>query len=493
MAKKDHPPKQAASRKISRKEISGMSRAEYVRVSRDQYKRILGYLKPHKSRFAIGVIFGVAAGLFNGVLLLVIRTVFTIILPPDPGKPLPEDIRPFEKMPFWQDVTITPPDVAGQNQWLFVILVCMTVPLMILLRGALTYLHQYCMIWVGNRVLYQLRDDCFSGILRQSQKFFNQAKQGELMQTVFNQTRLAASAGTDLASAFIKHPVSILTIVAVLLCLDWKYTLGAFVVFPLCILPVAYVSEKVRKAGSREEEEAGEIMVTMHESFAGIKVVKAHAREQYERKKFNEGSRKMMEFIMRWKKAMEIVGPMVEVVASLGMAIGLVYAWHQKINAGEFLVLNMALMSIYPHAKALSRVQIQLQKCLMATSRVFAFIDTRPDIEDKPDAIELTDAKGDISFENVCFSYVPGTPALREVNVSFEAGKNYALVGQSGGGKSTMLSLIMRFYDPNEGVIRVDGIDIREYTQQSLRDQIGFVSQETFLFHDTILRQHPLR
>lgn len=486
MAKKDTALKKVREEKISRADISKMSTGEYVKVSREQYKRILRYLKPYKSRFAMGVVFGVAAGLFNGVLLLVIRTVFTVVLPPDPDKPLPTDIRPFEKLPFWQDVVIHRPDLSDDKQWIFVALVCMTVPLMILLRGVLTYLHQYCMIWVGNRVLYQLRDDCFSGVLRQSQSFFNQAKQGELMQTVFNQTRMAASAGTDLASAFIKHPVSILTIVAVLLHLDWKYTLGAFVVFPLCILPVAYVSKKVRSAGSKEEEEAGLIMVTMHESFAGIKVVKAHAREEYERKKFNEGSRKMLEFIMRWRKAMEIVGPMVEAVASLGMAIGLIYAWHEKINANDFLVLNMALMSIYPHAKALSRVQIQLQKCLMATSRVFSFIDAEPDVRDKPDAITLTNAKGDIFFDNVTFSYVRGTPALQGVTVHFEPGKNYALVGQSGGGKSTMISLIMRFYDPDEGVIRVDGIDVRDYSQVSLRDQIGLVSQETFLFHDTI-------
>ncbi len=485
MAGKSKTLEEVKQKKITGKDIAQMSTGEFIATAKGPYRRILGYLKPYKARFAMGVIFGVLAGLFNGVLLLGIRTVFTVVLPPDPEKP-PEAIKPFHDLPFWSDFEIPRPDVPPDQQLHFVILVCLSVPLLMLIRGLLTYLHQYCMMWVGNRVLYQLRDECFSGLLRQSQTFFNSAKQGELMQTVFNQTRMAASAGTELASAFIKHPVAILSILSVLLFMEPIYTLGAFVVFPLCLLPVIHISRKVRQAGGREEEEAGAIMVTMQESFAGIRVVKAHAREDYERERFNKGSQKMMEFIMRWQKAMEIVGPMVETVASLGIAIGLVYAWHQQIDAGRFLVLNMALMSMYPHAKALSRVQIQLQKCLMATSKVFAYMDADPEVADKPGAVELTDARGELELDNVTFSYTPGIPALQNVSLKIEDGKTYALVGQSGAGKSTIMSLLMRFYDPDEGVIRFDGHDIRDLTQRSLRDQIGLVSQETFLFHDTI-------
>ncbi len=485
MAGKSKALEKVKQNKITGKDIAKMSTKEFLESAKGPYQRILTYLKPYKTRFALGVIFGVLSGLFNGVLLVGIRTVFTVVLPPDPDKPV-EAIKPFHDFPFWQDFEIARPDVPQDQQIWFVIAVCLCVPLLMLIRGLLTYLHQYCMIWVGNRVLYQLRDECFTGLLRQSQTFFNSAKQGELMQTVFNQTRMAATAGTDLASAFIKHPVSILSILGVLLHIDATYTLGAFVVFPLCILPVLHISRKVRKAGGKEEEEAGAIMVTMQESFAGIRVVKAHAREEYERERFNKGSQRMMEFIMRWRKAIEIVGPLVETVASLGIAVGLVYAWHQQIDAGKFLVLNMALMSIYPHAKALSRVQIQLQKCLMATSKVFAYMDAAPEVADKPDAIELRDARGELELDNVTFSYTKGIPALQNVSLKIEDGKTYALVGQSGAGKSTIMSLLMRFYDPDEGVLRFDGHDIRDLTQRSLRDQIGLVSQETFLFHDTI-------
>lgn len=485
MAGKSKSLEEVKQKKITSKDISKMSTGEFLQSAKGPYKRILGYLKPYKMRFAMGVIFGILSGLFNGVLLIGIKVVFTVVLPEDPDKPM-EAIKPFHDFPFWKDFEIPRPDIPEDQQIWFVFAVCLTVPLLMLIRGLLGYLHQYCMIWIGNRVLYRLRDECFTGLLRQSQTFFNSAKQGELMQTVFNQTRMSATAGTELASAFIKHPVSILSILVTLMLFEPFYTMGAFVVFPLCILPVLHISRKVRKAGGKEEEEAGAIMVTMQESFAGIRVVKAHAREEYERERFNKGSRKMMEFIMRWRKAMEIVGPLVETVASFGIAIGLVYAWWRQIDANTFLILNMALMSMYPHAKALSKVQIQLQKCLMATSKVFAYMDADPEVADKPDALALKDARGELELDNVTFSYTEGIPALQNVSLKIEDGQTYALVGQSGAGKSTIMSLLMRFYDPDEGVIRFDGHDIRDLTQISLRDQIGLVSQETFLFHDTI-------
>ncbi|MCB1086814.1 MAG: ABC transporter ATP-binding protein [Verrucomicrobiae bacterium] len=464
-----------------------MSASEFVQAARTPYKRILGYLKPYKGRFITGVVFGVIGGLFNGILILAIKTVFTIVLPPDPSKAqLPDKIHLFDKIPGLHHVTFNRPNLAPENEWIFVAAVCLLIPVLILIRGLFEYLQAYCMMWVGNRVLYQVRDEAFSSLMGQSLRFYNKAKQGELMQTVFNQTRIVASLGTDIVSSMVKHPVSILVILGTLLTIDPIYTIGALVVFPLCILPVMHISRKVRKAGSREEEEAGAIMVTMQESFAGIRVVKAYAREEYERERFNAGSRKMMEFIMRWGKAMEIVGPLVETVASLGMAFGLVYAWWTQKTANDFLVLNMALMSMYPHAKQLSRIQVMLQKTLLATSKVLEVIDAEPEIKDAPDAMEMEDVRGEIELREVSFAYAKGIPALQNVSLTIEAGKSYALVGQSGAGKSTIMSLLMRFYDPDSGAILIDGRDIREYTQRSLRDNIGLVSQETFLFHDTI-------
>ncbi len=476
----------AIKKGVSAREVATRTSDELIEGSRGVFKRLFGYVKPHKSRLASGILFGILAGISNGILLLVLKTVFTVVLPGSQGEEIQEVYRPFEEIGVLSKIELHRPDIPKDKEWIFVTVVCLSIPLLLSIRGFFTYLHQYCMLWLNMKVLFRLRDESFGSLMKQSLSFFNTVKQGELIQTVANQTRMSADAGSQLLSATIKHPISIISIFATLLWMNWLYTLGALIVFPLCILPVSMISRKVRKAGGREEQESEGLMVTLHESFAGVRLVKAHAREDYQRNKFNEASRAVIKFIMRWRKAMEISSPLVEIVGAFGISIGMVYAWWAKIGPDEFLVLNMGLMSIYPHAKALSRIQVQLEKCRVAASKVFAYIDAVPEVQDKEDAIILKDCEGGIELSNVTFSYLEDKPALRGVNLTFESGKKYALVGQSGSGKSTILALLMRFYDPEKGAINVDGIDIRDFTQTSLRDQIGLVSQDTFLFHDTI-------
>jgi len=467
-------------------DIASASPDELSEERRLVFRRLFGYVKPHRGRFISGIVFGILAGLLNAIFLLVIKSVFAVVLPGADGAPMPEAYRPFEDLPFLTEFELRPPDLGEGREWIFVLLVCLSIPFLLLLRGLFHYLHAYYLLWINLRVLYRLRDECFGGLLSQSLSFFNQVKQGELMQTVSNQTRTMADAGTTMLSALIQHPAAIISIIVVVAWMDPLYTFGALVVFPLCIVPVALVSRKVRKAGGREEQESEGLMVTLHESFAGVRLVKAHGREDYQRERFNEGSRRINKFIMRWRKAMEISSPMVEIVGAVGIAIGMVYAYVMQVNIATFTTINLGLISIYPHAKALSRIHVQTQKCFVAALKVFSYIDAEPEVKDRPGARVLGRCEGSISLREVSFAYVEDRPALSGVSLDFEAGKRYALVGQSGSGKSTVLSLILRFYDPEQGAILLDGTDIRDLTQTSLRDQIGLVSQDTFLFHDTI-------
>lgn len=452
------------------------------------FGRLLSYVKPLKVRLIWGIFFGILAGVFNGVLLLVMKSVFTIVLPGAQGQATPEVYLPFKDLhlPALANFEIPAPSLPPDKEWIFVLIICLSIPLLLLVRGGFYFLHQYCMLWINMKVLYRLRDESFTSLMGQSLTFYNTVKQGELIQTVANQTRTTADAGSQLLSGLIQHPAAIVSIIFILTIMDPLYTFGALVVFPLCIVPVALISRKVRKAGGREEQESEELMVTLHESFSGIRLIKAHGREDYQRARFNEGSRQIIKFIIRWRKAMELSSPMVEIVGSLGIAIGMVYAWLTKVNPETFVTLNLGLMSIYPHAKMLSRMQIQLQKCYVAAAKVFGYIDAVPDVRDREGAAILTNCRGTIEMRDVRFSYTPERAALNGVSLRFEQGKKYALVGQSGSGKSTILSLILRFYEVEKGAILIDGRDIRDYTQQSLRDQIGLVSQDTFLFHDTI-------
>ncbi|MEM6916381.1 MAG: ABC transporter ATP-binding protein [Verrucomicrobiota bacterium] len=474
------------TRPVSAVEISQSSSDELAQDRRRVFRRLLSYIGPYRSRLIWGVFFGILAGLVNGAFLLVLQVSLDIIIPAANGEPMKEAYYPFESLPVFQDFSIRPPGFIEGREWMFALLIALSLPCIMLLRGVFRYLHAYCMLWINMKVLYRLRDESFTSLMSQSLNFFNQVKQGELIQTVANQTRTVSDAGSQLLSGLIQYPVAIVAILVTALLLDPLYTIAAITVFPLCILPVALVSRKVRKAGGKEEEESEGLMVTLHESFSGVRLVKAHGREDYQRERFNEGNGMIVKFIMRWRKAMEISSPMVEIVAAFGVALGMVYAFVTPISTATFATINLGLISIYPHAKALSRMQIQVQKCFVAALKVFAYIDAEPEVKDHEGATDLENCQGEISMEEVTFSYVEDRAALRNVSLTFEQGKRYALVGQSGSGKSTILSLILRFYDPENGAIRIDGRDIRDFTQQSLRDQIGLVSQDTFLFHDTI-------
>jgi subfamily B ATP-binding cassette protein MsbA len=469
-------------------ELATASSDEIAEDRRAVFRRLLGYVKPLRVRLVWGIFFGILAGAFNGFLLLVLKSVFTIVLPSSQGQEIQRVYHPFKDLhlPFLADFSIPTPELPADKEWLFVLVVCLSIPLLMLVRGVFYFLHQYCMLWINMKVLYRLRDESFTSLMRQSLTFYNTVKQGELIQTVANQTKTTADAGSQLLSALIQHPVAILSIVSMVVMMDPLYTFGALFVFPLCIVPVALISRKVRKAGGREEKESEGLMVTLHESFSGIRLVKAHGREEFQRDRFNEGSYRINKFVMRWRKAMEMASPMVEIVGALGIAIGMVYAWYFQIKPETFVTINLGLISIYPHAKLLSRMQVQMQKCYVAAAKVFGYIDAEPDVRDQPGAGVLGRCRGEIEVRDVKFSYHPDAAALRGVSLRFEPGKKYALVGQSGSGKSTLLALVLRFYEVDEGAILIDGHDLRDVTQASLRNQFGVVSQDTFLFHDTI-------
>ncbi|MEO1860431.1 MAG: ABC transporter ATP-binding protein [Verrucomicrobiales bacterium] len=461
------------------------------------YRRLAAYLKPYKWRFIFGIIFGALYGVVNGGMVLVIHYVTNIVFGASKGPEDFEEIKnklPPEEIDKAQEAFEKVQGIikeSSENAVQFdshILLVALLIPAIMLIRGLFGFLNSYCMLWCSLRVLSDIRVKLFRRLMGQSLDYFNQSKGGELMQTVFNQTRLAQQTLTTAVSDIVKQPVAIISALAAIFYIDWQFALCALVLFPICIVPVIIAGRKVRKSGRREEDEAEKMMVVMQEAISGIQVVKGHAREEHEIGKFVEANSRMMTFIMRWRKAMEIVSPLVEIVASFGVGAALVYCSFIPGSGGpgKFLALNAGLVLLYPPAKSMSRISILLQKSLAATVKVFKMMDRAPSIQDAEDAVEIEDCKGEIRFENVSHSYGEGVYAVEEIDFTVEAGKNYALVGESGAGKSTLFSLILRFYDPRDGTVSIDGIDIRNIRQESLRDHIGVVNQDTFLFHDSI-------
>ena len=233
----------------------------------------------------------------------------------------------------------------------------------------------------------------------------------------------------------------------------------------------------------------GEMVVTMQETFAGIRVIKSFAREGYQEKEFKRSNQLQFSQMMRIVRSMEAVSPLVEMIAAIGVGIALFYVYAANLSVGRFFGLISGIFILYDPIKTLSKIQMVMQQSIAATAAIFSILDSQPAVQDAPDAQAMNSSQGRIDFENVTFRYVnTAIDAIRNLNLHFEPGTTHALVGASGAGKSTILSLILRLYDPTAGAVKIDGRDLRSVTQKSLREQMGLVTQETFLFHDTIFK-----
>jgi ATP-binding cassette, subfamily B, bacterial MsbA len=445
---------------------------EFIRLLVGPYRDLFPFLKPHLGRFILALVFGALFGVISGLLPLVLNHVNSQVFPQ--GKNKVDMIR--------DAVNGTG---AGVNS---VLLVCSVIPFIFILRSLCDYLNSYYMAWVALRVLADIRSKLYTHILRQSLEFFNRERSGNLISRVANDTRMAQTALTSISSDLIKQPLTIISAFAVLIHLDWKFTIVSLFLFPVCMVPIVYYGKKVRRQGKLEEEKVGSMMSILQESFAGIRVIKAFAREEYEAEHFDSLSKEQFKSGVRVRKAIEIVSPMVEAVSAVGVGLALFYVWYTHLSAAKFLALLAGIFMLYDPVKKLSRIHLVMQQCFNATHNIFEILHREPSIKDRPDAVGIQGSGGEIQIENVTFRYRPGLPAaVRGLDLHIERGRYYALVGSSGAGKSTILSLLLRFYEPEGGIIKLDGRDISTIRQNSLRDQIGMVSQETFLFHDSIL------
>ena len=432
------------------------------------YSKLLPYLKPYRWRFASGLLCGAATGVMSGIMAWIIKQAS------DPAfKAGAEHAKLGAGVPV---------EVSS------VIWKIMLIPELMIARGVCAYLAAYCMAWVGLKLVVDLRNGLFRHVMSHSLEFFNKTKSGNLMSQVANDTRMAQQALTQVGADLVVQPITIITTIVVLMKMDWRFTLVSLGLFPVCLIPIIVYGRKARRSGHDEESQAGSLFVILSEAFAGIKLIKSLAREKYETDEFEKAGANQFRNSLRVRKAMEIVGPMIEGVGAMGAGLALVYVFYAGVSPGKLVGLMAGISMLYTPMKVLSRVHVNLQKCLASTTRIFSLMDTKPTVEDAPEAVALDACQGQIEFRNVGFSYIKAVPAVQGINLRIESGKTYALVGSSGAGKSTLLSLLLRFYDPTTGSIHIDGHDLRNLTQQSLREHVGIVTQDTFLFHETILK-----
>jgi subfamily B ATP-binding cassette protein MsbA len=439
------------------------------------YMRLYSYAGPYKWRFAVGLAFGIAYGLVNSVVPLTVLRVSNFVF--HGAAPNPKAVLAHREM-----LNVGPKIDS-------IVWICLAIPVVMAIRSLFSYGNAYYMAWVSNKVVNDIRNQLFAKVMGHSMDFFNRMQGGYLMSRIQNDARNMQQALASVSSDVFKQPITILGAIVVLLLMDWKFTVVSLVLFPTCILPIRYFGKRARQAVQREQKGGVLMTVTMHESFSGIRVIKSFAREEQQEKVFRRGAQKSFSQTMRLVKATEAVGPLIEIIASVGVGLALWYVYAANLSAGRFLGLISGIFIIYDPIKTLSKLHVVMQRALGATTQIFAILDSTPAVQDPPNAVELASSQGRIDFENVTFRYSTGvTDAVRDINLHIEPGKTYALVGASGAGKSTILSLILRLYDPVSGTVKVDGHDLRTLTQKSLREQIGLVTQETFLFHETIFK-----
>jgi subfamily B ATP-binding cassette protein MsbA len=358
-----------------------------------------------------------------------------------------------------------------------------------LLRATASFGANYVGAWVQQRLVVDLRSDMNDRLQRMPLAFFNRTPSGTTVARMISDVGLAASTATDDVFSLVGDGTSLVALLIAAFYLDPLLALMAFVVFPSAIVPILRFSRRMRKTTRSAQKQLGGLQSLLQETIQGNRVVKAFGMEDYERRRFNTELRRLFRLYMRVARIKAFTSPMVEVLAALGVVVVLWYGTASVVSGtrtvGSFGAFFAAMLLVYEPFKRLSRTNNSIQQGIAAAERVFELLDEPGEIAEQPGAIELPRGRHAIEFECVGFHYGDSW-VLRDINLKIAPGEVVALVGMSGGGKSTLADLIPRFYDVVEGRVAIDGNDIRRLTLRSLRGEIGLVTQHTFLFNDSV-------
>lgn len=422
------------------------------------YKRLINYVRPYMSRMIVAIICIILAAGGNVAVPWIIKDVI--------------------------DQVLINKDMAMLN------IIAIGILIIFLLRGIFFFGQTYLMSYIGQRVIIDIREAVYRQLQRLSLAYFDKRQTGVIMSSVTNDVSALQVALVESMVEMVTEAMVLIGSLGSMFFLHWKLSLLTLITMPLVLQAINTFGKKLRKAGRILQERTADITAILQETISGIRVIKSFAREDYEIDRFKQENFFNFRAQMKTSQLMATLTPVIEFLSAIGVTVIIWYGGMEVINgnltSGALIAFLIYVVNLANPVKRLSRVYGNIQRSLAAADRVFEILDTKPDIEDMPGAVELPVVEGCVALQHLSFAYSPGQFALRDVSLEVKPGQTVAIVGPSGAGKTTIANLLPRFYEATEGSILVDGKDIRTVKMQSLREQIGIVPQETVLFNGTV-------
>ena len=431
-----------------------------MNVRFDLYRRLLAYLRPHVSALIVGTVLAVVVAAMEGSIAWLVKPAMDDVF-----------IRRDERM-------------------------LKLIPLLFLAayiaKGVARYGQSYLMASIGERVIARLRRDVYAHLQRMSLSFFNSRHTAELMSRVVTDVNRLARLSSTVLVMTIRQLVMVVALATVMFVRDWRLAVIALVVFPFVGVAVRSIGRRLYRINKRSQQKVAELNVLLHEVFSGTKIVKAFGREAHEVERFDRVNRSLLSLALKDHRTDEITDPLMEILAAFGIMGALWYGGQQVIagtmTPGDFFSFTAAVALLYGPVRQLSRIVNTVQQSTSSVERVFEILELPPAIDDRPNAVVLDAFSESLVFDQVNFRHADSDElTLRDISLTVARGEVVAFVGMSGAGKSTLMDLLPRFHDVSAGRITIDGHDLRDVSQASLRALIGIVTQETFLFSDSIL------
>ena len=351
----------------------------------------------------------------------------------------------------------------------------------------------YLMIVVGQRALYRMRTQIFERIQTLSLSFFDQREAGEIMSRLVNDVQVINNVLNIGLVRLLGEALTLVGIIITMLGLNWRLALASFTMLPMMVLTTSFFSRRARKAFRRTRETIGRVSAELEEGIAGIREVQAFSREEESMSRFAQVSAADRDANVQAVSITSAFSPALDVLSTIAMAIVAGYGAYLAlrtpplVTVGVIIAFLTYVQRFYEPIRSMAQIYTQFQAALAGAERIFELIDTPPDIVDAPDAIEMPPIQGRVEFEHVTFAYRQDEPVLDDITLVVEPGQMVALVGHTGAGKTTLVNLLGRFYEVDQGTVRIDGQDIRTVKRAGLRRQMGVVLQDTFLFSGTVL------